>query len=455
MDFSEVTDYIFNLRRFGEMKLGLERTAYLLHTLENPHKRLKVVHVGGTAGKGSTAAMIAAILRHAGYKVGLYTSPHLQSYTERIQLDGERIREDEVVRLFGLAKPFIDRMIAMGPDMAPTFAEVTTALAFYYFAEQKVDFAVVEVMMGGRLDATNIIEPLVSVITNIGLEHTEILGDTIEKIAFEKAGIIKPNGMLVTTAKGKALEVFEKACLERNCRIFRLGEEFTANILNANAKGIDFEFSGMGLDKIPIKAVLAGYHQVENAACAVAACQALRLCGAELQDYHYAGLENVKWPGRLEIMQAQPKVLLDCAKDPLAFGQLAESLKGIFKPKRLVLVMGISADKKYELMLKEILPLADVLIATRHKVLGRALHPSVLVGTAKQLGFQRDILVVEDVQSAVKRAIDLAGEDGLVCVAGSVFTVGEARELWHPEKPAWGREMNESALAKVPQPPQT
>ncbi len=417
MNYREVTDYIFSLRRFGDTKLGLERTEYLLNAIGNPHKKIKSIHVGGTAGKGSTVAMISSILEEAGYNVGRYTSPHLSNFTERIVTNGERISEDEIVRQFTELKPIIDEM-----RDKPTFFEVATAMALKYFHDQQVDFAVLEVGLGGRLDATNVVNPLVSVITNIGLEHTEFLGNTIEEIAREKAGIIKDNGILITaTGDERALSVFKNICQQRNCKIIRVTKESD------------------------LPTALLGNYQKINAATSIVAITALKDYGIEIPEESIKrGLMNVRWPGRFEIIQSNPIVVLDCAKDPLAMMKLKESLNDYFPDKKITLVLGISSDKKISQMLEGIVPISKLVVITKHKIANRAADTQLIAKEVER--YKRDYLVVDDVKNAVAKAMEFSGEDDVICVTGSVFTVGEAREIWYPERAIWGRELNEIRL---------
>jgi len=447
MNYEEVTSYIFGLRRFGEIKLGLERVSYLLEKLGNPQQHYKIIHVGGTAGKGSTVAMASSILKEAGFRIGTYTSPHLASYTERIAINGERIPESEVVRLFTKLKPMIDEMQSLGDNMSPTFAEVTTAIALYHFAERSVDFAVMEVMMGGRLDATNVVKPVASVITNIALEHTEYLGDTIEKIAAEKAGIIKEKGILVTTAEQEACKVFERVCEEKGAKMLRLGKDFKVKVESSAITGQTFLFEGFG-EKLELYTPLVGEHQAENAAAAVAAMLALREKGIEVSRLGVIeGLRSVRWPGRMEVVQTSPLVILDCAKDVLASKRLAEAVQQIVRPKKVVMVISTSADKKHKQMMADLAPISDYIIATKHSVMGRALDPELLAEEAAAHGKPCD--VEPDVKLAVMKAVGKAKPDGCVLVTGSVFTVGEARDIWFPEKPLWGRDFNESRKAQI------
>ena len=451
MDYEKVTERIFGLRRFGEMKLGLERTREMLDGLGNPEKRLKYVHIGGTNGKGSTAAMVSSILSYAGYKVGTYTSPHLTDFTERIAIRGKKIPKDEVVRLFDELMPIADELEKSGDGL--TFFEFATALAIEYFAENKVDIAVMEVGIGGRLDATNVISPIVSVITNIGLEHTDILGDTREKIAYEKAGIVKNNSSLVTSADPAICGIFKGICKERHSDIYLVGSDIKIEPVSAGENSQVFNVSGFGKRYSNVSCKLIGEHQLRNAGCAFGAAEVLNRNGFTVtEDAFRNGLENVVWPGRLEMMQSNPRVLLDCAKDPLAMRALKDSLTKIFKYDKLITILGISSDKQIPAMLNEIVPISDMIIATRHDVGGRAADPEELARIALKYG--KKAIVAKNVNDAIDLAIKSSTSNSLICITGSVFLVGEARERWHPEVVIWGREMNEGkngGCAKNPQ----
>lgn len=443
MNYQEIQDYIFNMKRFGDVKLGLERVSYMLGRISNPEKKLKIIHVGGTAGKGSTVTMISSILRAAGYKVGSFTSPHLSSYTERIVVDGERISENEIVSMFELLKPVIDKLIEKNNH--PTFFEVTTVMAFKYFSDKKVDFAVMEVGMGGRLDATNVATSLVSVITNIGLEHTEFLGDTLEKIAAEKAGIIKGNGIVVTATEDEnVFRLFEKIAKERNSKILRLGNQFKYKKISSTIDGQTFDVSGKDYQLNGLFTTLIGDFQLANAATAVAALKSLPSRGIKIPDKSYfEGFQNVRWPGRMEVVQKNPLVILDSAKDPLAMEKVAETLKEMFAAKKINLVFAVSNDKKIGMMLKEIVPLADKIFLTKHSLKERAMEPSRLAEEVKPYG--KEYLIAGNAKEAIDSAIKNCGKDELILVTGSIFLVGEARERWFKEVDfRWGRELNET-----------
>jgi dihydrofolate synthase / folylpolyglutamate synthase len=447
MDYDKVTEHIFNLRKFGDMKLGLERVQKMLDGLGNPEKGLKYVHIGGTNGKGSTVAMVSSILSYAGYKVGTYTSPHLTDFTERITIRGKKIPKEEVVRLFDELMPIADEMGKAGDGV--TFFEFTTALAIKYFAANKVDLTVMEVGIGGRLDATNVITPIVSVITNIGLEHTEILGDTREKIAREKAGIIKSNGNLVTSTDPAIYALLKGICNERKSKIYLVGSDIKINQVSTGERSQSFNIEGFGKDYRNVQCKLIGEHQLSNAGCAFGAIEILNQNGFKITEEAFrSGLANVVWPGRLELMQDNPRIILDCAKDPLAMKALKNSLTTIFKYDKLITILSISSDKQIPAMLNEIVPISDMIIATRHNVGGRAIDPNELADMASKYG--KKAISVMGVNEAIDAAINVSTPNTLICVTGSVFLVGEARERWHPEVVIWGREMNETRDGNAP-----
>jgi dihydrofolate synthase/folylpolyglutamate synthase len=441
MDYDGVTEYIFNLKRFG-IKLGLERVQSMLNRLNNPEKRLKYVHIGGTNGKGSTTAMVSSVLTSAGYRVGVFTSPHLSDFTERITISGRRISKRDVVRLFEELVP-VARAVEIEYGSAPTFFEFITVLAIEYFAESKVDIAVMEVGLGGRLDSTNVIQPLVAVITNIGLENMDILGDTREKIALEKAGIIKPHCPLITAADPAVYDIFHDVCRKRNSPIYRVGSEINVKGTSTNESYQIFNISGFGIEYDAVDCKLIGEHQLSNIGCAFGVVAILNQNGFVIDERAFReGLKSVEWPGRLEIVQNNPKIVLDCAKDPLAMEALRNSLIKIFKYDRLILVLSISSDKNTSLMLDNILPISDLVIATKHNVRGRAMDPKELAKKVKT--YNKKVLVEENINDAINIAIRNSTPNSLICVTGSVFLVGEARERWHKKVAFWGRETNES-----------
>jgi len=416
-----------------------------LGKIGNPHKKLKVIHVGGTNGKGSTVSMIASILQEEGYKVGIFTKPHLTDYTERITINGKKISEAKVVELINEMIPFMKEVEK--EYYHPTFFEVTAAIMFKYFADENVDFTVVEVGLGGRLDATNVVNPLVSVITNVALEHTHILGDTIGEIAKEKAGIIKKGGILLTASEEEdATLVFKDVCKTKNSKFILVGDNSNNDIkyekVNSTINGQKFnlETSNGKFENLYIP--LLGKHQILNASLAVGAIEALGRYNVQIsKETIRRGLEKTVWPGRLEVIQKDPYVVLDCAKDILATKKLVQSIKSLFDYKNLLLVVSISSSKKFKRMMGDLVSISDFVFLTEHKVKKRAIDASVLSKEASGKPYK----IIKDVKDAVKCALVMARKNDLILITGSVFTVGEAREIWHKEVNfRWGRELNES-----------
>lgn len=399
MDYNQTLEYLYSLEP-KKWKLELGPISALLERLGNPHKWLKCIHVAGTNGKGSVCAMISSVLREAGYKTGRYNSPHLERFTERIVINGKEISEKKFVELAKKVKAVYS---------SESFFEFITSMAFLYFKEEKVDFVVLEVGLGGRLDATNVIDPLVSVITDIDLEHTGYLGSTIKKIAFEKSGIIKEGRPVITSNDKGALEVIRKISKEKNAPLY-LAKGFRKE---------DWKFSVNGHDNPHLG--LKGGFQLMNAAVAVAAIDVLK----EKYKLHIDekalknGLDKAKWPGRFEFIKKN--VLLDCAHNPAGMKVLVNELKRL-EYKRLIVVVGILKDKDYKSMLRLLSPLASYLIITRPNA-ERAAEPEEL---AKYAG--RDYEIIGNVGKAVEKARAMLKKDELMLVCGSIYTVGEARK---------------------------
>jgi dihydrofolate synthase/folylpolyglutamate synthase len=430
--YGEAVDWLFQVRRFGPERT-LDPIIRLSGMLGNPQSSFKVIHVTGTNGKGSTSAMIASILRAAGYSVGLYTSPHLERFTERIVVDGEEIPEEDVVRLTGVIRPLVEKLNAEPEKVRPLFFDIVTAMALKYFEERRVDFAVLEVGMGGRLDATNIVKPLVSVITNISLEHTQVLGDTVLKIAHEKAGIIKPDSVLVTATQDDSVYAyFEETCRRLNTEIHRVGGDITFWSLGGDLDGQDFTVEGVR-GSYRLRTPLLGGYQLYNAATAVGAVEALSRYNIDISEAAIAqGLAGVDWPGRLEVMQRSPLVVVDSAKDTEATRALAEAVREL-PHRRLTVVVSISSDKNIPGMIANLAGVADRFVVTSHSVMGRAADRDALGGEIGKHG--KPWVSVERVEDAVRRAIDESGRGDMVLVTGSVFAVGEARRLWKGSSP--------------------
>ncbi|MEM2350606.1 MAG: folylpolyglutamate synthase/dihydrofolate synthase family protein [Candidatus Bathyarchaeia archaeon] len=441
-DYDQIVNYIYNLRR-DRAKFDLRNIKRLLKLVDNPHEKFDSILVGGTNGKGSTVSMIASILLEEGFHVGMFTKPHLSSYTERFVVDGRPVREDKLLEVCEEILPYVEGMSRCKRYGRPSFFEVTVAIAFKLFEEEKVDIAVVEVGLGGRLDATNVLNPLVSVITNVDLEHTHILGNTVDKIAREKGGIIKREGLAITAAdKIEALRVLEMIAQRRRAKLVEVCRDLVFTIKSAGLDGEVFDLKGLLGIYEDLTLSMIGLHQVVNAATAVGAIELLSLRGIEVHEESIRrGLGNAFWPGRFEIVERKPMIILDCAKDPRAASAIRREFERLFSSRRVILVVGISSDKDYESMMREFCSFSDMVIACRHKVMGRGLDPNILASRAEFYG--RKAMVVEDVKDAVMMAKKLSSEDDVILVTGSVFTVGEAREIWFPRNTILGRSLNE------------
>ncbi len=431
MDYQEALSWIHGIARFG-MNQGLQRIELLLHYLGDPHKKLKFLHIGGTNGKGSTAAFAASILESAGYRVGLYTSPYLKQFTDRMSINGEDIPKKRLVELVKKVKPLVEKITKEHSFGHPTEFEVVTALAFSYFAAELPDIVVLEVGLGGRLDATNVIQPLVTVITTIGLEHTQVLGNDLDTIAWEKAGIIKAESPVVTQARGAALAVIQNACQEKKVSLFVLGKNYKAKKNSYSLKGQAFDYKGLNNNFSDLHIKLLGDYQVSNAAAALASIELLQEKGFTFTEESIRqGLCDTNWPGRLEIMRRSPLVVIDGAHNIEAFQNLRQALN-IFAFRSLILVLGILNDKAAEEILQEILPIADLLVITIPNS-PRAANPSDLEAIASKM-VSGPVYVEKNILNAMKLALSLARAPDLVLVAGSLYLISDVRHLFKGKK---------------------
>lgn len=427
MGYQETIEYLFGLQKHG-IKFGLANTCLLLELMGNPHLQFRSVHIAGTNGKGSTSLFLASMLRAAGYRVGLYTSPHLVSFTERIRIDAVPITEDRVVDLAERVRGCSRGVIPAGQEgpVNPTFFEVTTAMAFTCFAEEEVDVAVVEVGMGGRLDSTNVITPLVSVITNIDVEHAEFLGTSLAEIAAEKAGIIKPGRPVVTGAvQADAVRVIDSRAREAGAPLFRMPQDFGPERL-AHGKGQSFDYRGIHASYKGFRIAMLGRHQVDNACLAVAASECLHGVGIVIGEMAMrTGLEQAHWEGRLERVALRPDIYLDGAHNPAAARTLASSLREMRGSYRsLILVLGILEDKDHLGILNELLPLADRVVVTRPQY-ARGLDSARLGEQVKQR--HGACTVTHDLGEGITEARRHASADDLIVITGSLYVVGDAR----------------------------
>ncbi|MEW5767012.1 MAG: folylpolyglutamate synthase/dihydrofolate synthase family protein [bacterium] len=419
MDYKAAVDFIESRQLFG-IQLGLSNISELLSRLGHPERSLRAVHIAGTNGKGSVAAYLGAVLSEAGCKVGVYTSPHLIEIRERMTIRGEPISEERFCQLMDHIKPVIE-----GMSNEPTYFEVGTALVFLYFAQEKVDLAVVEVGLGGRLDATNVINPDVSIITNVDLDHTDRLGSSISEIAYEKGGIVKP-GVPVLTAEEKVevINILEEMTSEKGVPLYRVGQEILYQIKEASWSGTKFYLKGLRKDYFDLFIPLAGEYQVKNAALAVGAYELLGFPLHHLKK----GLLGTRWPGRLQVVSRNPFIVLDGAHNPSAARELRHNLKKLFLFDRLVIILGILGDKDIEGIIRELIRLSPDTILLVKPACDRAIPTTEIARVVER--YTDHFELVGQMDQALKAACQMAGDKGLICVTGSLYTVAEAYRWW-------------------------
>ena len=411
---------------------NLERISHLLARLGDPHRRLKVVHVAGSKGKGSTAALIASILTHAGYKTGLFTQPHLITPRERCRINSRLISEAEFAEYVDRLKPSIEAMAippANGGGGRVSFFEIYTALAFTYFVDNAVDFAVIEVGLGGRLDATNVVDPLVSVITPISLEHTAILGDTHEAIAKEKAEIIKPNRPVVLAPQiPEAQTVFETVAADRDAPIDGVGRDIHLKRKDWNINGQTFDLTTQSASYPDLFLPLLGEHQAVNAATAVGCIERVRQQGYSVpRTSIYDGLKAVYWAGRMQVVGRSPAILLDGAHSPTSAEALCKAICEVFCYRRLILVVGLMRDKDLRAIGQIWCPFADKIITTQAFDNPRVTPAEEIAGAWSEIG--TNFHVCPNVREAILLAQSIATTSDLICIAGSIYIVGEAMKV--------------------------
>ena len=425
--------------RYAEDKFNLERMRDFMSYLGNPQKDYQIIHVAGTKGKGSVSALCASVLKAQGYQTGLYISPHMIDFTERIQVNGEMIPKTDLVEIVEQLKPVTEKV----PEI--TTFELTTALAFVYFSQQHVDYAVFEVGLGGRLDATNIVDPIISVITSISYDHVKILGNTLSEIAAEKGGIIKPNTpVVIAPQKEEARLRLEGIAHEKNAPVIQVGRDY---LYAADAHSLDSqtllvwtpdeqplvdEFIGSGgrdiWSPMRLRIPLLGFHQVENAATAYAVLKTIEKFGVELSQQAYReGFLQVKWPGRMEILRNHPPLVLDSAHNRYSALKLRQAMDDYFPGLPIVLVFGASEDKDIEGMFHELLPRVWRVIATQSSH-PRSIDAEALVEVAHRFG--RPAQAIMPIETALATALEEAGQESVILVTGSIFIVAAAREIY-------------------------
>ncbi len=409
----------------------LERMRVLLSLIGSPHERIPAVHVAGTKGKGSTCAMLASVLTAAGHRAGLYISPHISAFEERMTVDGVQPSPDEFVAILNRLLPTIAHMDGLPGQMQPTYFELATAIAWLYFEDRHADFAVLETGLGGRLDSTNVCCPLVTVITNVSRDHTQILGSTVRKIAWEKAGIIKPGVPVISgVSHPDAIEIVEQMGCDRGASLSLLGRDVhvTARSQTDEAQTtVDVQTGRSVWSEVPLS--LRGAHQATNAALVLAAIDELRAQGVSIPDAAVrAGMSRVRWPGRVEVVSQRPTVVIDAAHNWESARALIATLREDFHPRHRLLIFAATRDKDVSGLLRLLVPQFDTIIFTKYLDNPRS------VPTAELLSFMRSISnrvahTTETPASAWQLAQRWAGPDDLIAITGSFFLVAELRDL--------------------------
>jgi dihydrofolate synthase/folylpolyglutamate synthase len=436
LNYSQAEEYLNSFVNYEQIPgisyaqpgYSLRHVEELLNRMGDPQLAARTIHIAGTKGKGSVAAMIAQVLSDSGYKTGLYTSPHLHTLRERISVDGSLISEAEFAAAMAEVKPSIESMKQDTTFRQLTYFEALTALTFAYFKKKRVDFQVLEVGLGGRLDATNVTKPVVCIITSISLDHTQILGDSLEEIAREKAGIIKPGCWVVLSPQPEeAASVITVICREKEAKVVQIGKDVTWHKI-----GGDFHHQSLEIDgrtgKYQVSIPLLGDYQLENAAAAVAALEILGYAGFVISTADITqGLARVKWPGRFQILQQHPTVLVDGAHNVASMKVLVSNIKSYFSYKRIFLVFGTSCDKDIAGIINELVALSPQVIITR-TAHSRAASLSTLAAEFSKRGIEPEIR--ETVAEAISRALYLADRTDIICVIGSLFVAGEALDYF-------------------------
>ncbi len=419
-EYDKCLDTMYALGRFG-IVLGLSTMESILEKLGNPQNDFKCIHISGTNGKGSVASSLSNILTTGGSKTGLYTSPHLVTFNERFCIDGVQVTDDEIIEAYRVVEA------VNNGERSATFFEISTAMAFYLFSSRNVDYAVIETGMGGRLDATNIISPVLSIITNISVEHKAYLGDTLAEIAGEKAGIIKPGTPVVTGVKQKAaLGAVEARAKEVSAPLYRFRNDFKVRRVNKEGR---FTFYGINNVWHNVETRLLGTHQVDNASLVLAACEVLNNNeGLNLTEETIKnGLLTTSWPGRLEVVSDSPMTIVDGAHNLVAIRTLTEYLKTAFDGRKITLVTGVLDDKSYETMFKCILPICARVVITEAKS-ERSIPSEKLATAAKK--YISDTTVIKDISEAIQFAEKASFNDDVICISGSLYVVGEAKSFF-------------------------
>ena len=429
MNYTEAMNYIKNTAKFGS-NLGLERTEKILELLGEPHKKLKCIHIAGTNGKGSTTAMLAEVLKEAGFKVGMYISPYLEEFEERMQINGTNISKDDLSRVITRVAEVVEKVVELGYEH-PTEFEIITCAMFLYFYDMKVDYAAIEVGLGGRLDSTNVINPILSIITSISYDHMKILGDTLSEITFEKAGIIKKSvAVVLYPQQQESLQVIRRVCNEKSSKLIEVPEQ-CVELKVMNKHNSDNYTQNLIIktrnDCYDIELSLLGKHQMLNCAVVVFAAEELINQGVNISKKHILkALKKVKWPGRLEVINSKPLVVIDGAHNIDGIKNLTESMDMYFDYERIILILGILADKQVKEMINTIVPKAHKVIAVTPNS-ERAELAAELAEEIRKIN--ANVQVIEDYEEAYKTALSYCSDKDLLLISGSLYMIGDMRRI--------------------------
>lgn len=424
MNYNECICYLEEEVGFGSVP-GLERIRALCDKLGNPERKLSVIHVAGTNGKGSAVAMLSAILQEAGYRVGTYTSPHLERYNERFLINGQEISDEAFAEEITLMKKLCGELAAEGKAV-PTLFEIVTAAAFHYFVEQKVDILVLEVGLGGKYDATNIVPaPLLSLIMSVSIDHTDFLGNSIEKIALEKAGIIKKNCPVVLYSQDEIVYNIMKDTAEENSATLYCPEDAEISISSQTLEGTIFSVKTNSFSWQDLNLPLLGSYQIPNCITVLEACSVLRERGLSLPENAIRnGLKKARWAGRMEICGKEPLVLLDGAHNTDGILQLANSVNAYFNETKVTLILGVLGDKEYHKMAEVILPHADAVILTEP----HSERKLDVFSLARSISEHNGTIYTEkEIEAAFEKALSITPKDGIILCCGSLYMIGAMR----------------------------
>jgi dihydrofolate synthase/folylpolyglutamate synthase len=425
MNFNSSLKWINNFQKFG-IKLGLDRIKYILEKLGNPQENYKIIHVGGSNGKGSVCKYISSILKESDYKVGTYTSPHLQDIRERIVVNNKKISKIDFADISNQIKPIIEKM--KKKNDTPTYFEIITAISFQYFKQKKVDYAIIEVGLGGEYDATNIVNPILTIITNISFEHQNILGKKITEIAYQKAGIIKENIPIFTAAKNKSLDIIKKIADDKKSSVHIIKDENWRRLKNNN-KFQHFRIKGL-LKNYNVKTKILARYQGENITISIKSVEYLKKIGINIKEESIEkGLEKTINKGRMEIIKNKPIILLDGAHNPKGIKLLVETLKNDFVYDKLFFIIGILKDKNIKSMIPPLISISDYIIVTQANN-DRAINSLKLERIITKFNNKINITSKKNIPDAIRYTISEANYRDLICITGSLYTIGEAMEFF-------------------------